>query len=303
MVFFRSAEEAEREGYRACRRCRPHRPGTPAEQAVKRARAYIDSHLGDLITLNTLATEVGLSPFHLQRIFKKSVGLSPKDYQSARRLESFKGCVKKGKTVLEATFESGFGSSRGLYEQASAGLGMTPGTYRRGGRGQSIGFTILEWRLGRVLVASTIRGVCAVSLGDDDALLEADLAGEFPNAEIERKDEAVRPWAEPIIRYLEGVRRHPAVPVDLQGTDFQRRVWRALQEIPYGETRTYGDIAAAVGRPRAWRSVAQACAGNKAAVVVPCHRVVRKDNAPGGYRWGIHRKRFLLELERQETAD
>ena len=303
VVFFRTYEDAEREGFRACRRCRPRSPETAAEQSIKRARDYIDTHLEDSVTLDTLATEVGLSPFHLQRVFKRCVGLSPKAYQNARRLESFKTCMKKGKTVLEATYESGYGSSRSLYEQAGAGLGMTPGTYRRGGRGLIIRYGILESALGRVLVGSTTRGVCAVSLGDNEASLEVGLQDEFPNAVIEREDEMVRRWAEPIIRYIEGFQEHPAVPLDLQGTDFQRRVWQALQEIPYGETRTYSDIAASVGQPRAWRAVAQACASNKAAIVVPCHRVVRKDNTPGGYRWGVDRKQLLLEQEREGRTD
>lgn len=298
--FFRSPQQAEASGYRACRRCRPQHPdGTPAEQAVEAARAYLDAHLDEQISLETLAEEVGMSPHHLQRTFKRFVGLSPKAYQDTRRLEAFKEHVGEDRDVLQATYEAGFGSSRALYEQAENGLGMTPGTYRRGGEGLAIRFTTLASAFGRVLVAATERGVCAVSLGEDDAALRAELEDEFPNAaSIERDDEATHAWAAPIIRYLDGAHAHPTVPVDLEGTDFQRRVWRALQEIPYGETRSYGEVAEMLGQPGAARAVAQACASNKVALVIPCHRVVRKDGAPGGYRWGPERKQRLLQQER-----
>lgn len=299
--FYSSPGEAERVGYRACLRCHPANPtGTPAERAVEQARVYIDTHLDEPITLEMLADEVNLSPYHLQRTFKRFVGISPKEYQEARRLEAYKECVREGEDVLHATFEAGFGSSRALYKLAQAGLGMTPGTYRQGGEGLVIQYTTLGSAFGRLLVAVTERGICAVSLGEEEAALEAELADEFPKAAIiERDDEALRPWAAPIVRYLDGIHAHPTVPVDLQGTDFQRRVWKALQEIPYGETRTYGEIAIMIGQPSAARAVAQACASNKVALVVPCHRVVRKDGSPGGYRWGIHRKRRLLEQEQR----
>ena len=299
VAFYPSPQKAEQAGYRACRRCCPtHAAGTPAEQAVEQARAYLDAHLDEQVPLQVLADEVGLSPYHLQRTFKRFVGLSPKQYQDVRRLEAFKEHVGEDRNVLEATFEAGFGSSRALYDQAEARLGMTPGTYRRGGEGLAIRFTTLASVLGQVLVAVTERGVCAVSLGEEDTILVAELKDEFPNAAaIERDDEAMLAWAEPIVHYLDGVHAHPTVPVALQGTDFQRRVWKMLQQIPYGETRTYSEVAAMMGQPSAARAVAQACAGNKVALVVPCHRVVRKDGSPGGYRWGVQRKRHLLQQE------
>lgn len=299
--FFPSPQKAEASGYRACRRCHPDDPqGTPAEQAVEQARAYLDAHLDEKVTLKMLAEEVEMSPHHLQRTFKRFIGLSPKAYQDARRLESFREHVDDAHDVLEAIYEAGFGSSRALYEQAENGLGMTPGTYRRGGEGVTIRFTTLESTFGVVLVAATGRGVCAVLLGDDAAALVAELEDEFPKAAaIRRDDEAVHPWAAPVIDYLDGVHAHPTVPLDVQGTDFQRRVWKALQAIPYGETRSYGEVAEQVGQPQAARAVAQACASNKVALVIPCHRVVRKDGTAGGFRWGTGRKQRLLEQERR----
>lgn len=298
VVFLPSPEAAQRAGYRACRRCRPDdAAGTPAEQAVEQARAYLDAHLDETVTLEALSEVAGLSTYHLQRTFKRLVGLSPKAYQDARRLEAFKEQAQDGGTVLEATFAAGYGSSRALYNQAEAALGMTPGAYRRGGEGLHIRYAMMPSAYGRLLVAATERGVCAVALGDDDATLAADLEAEFQNAEVEYDAEAVGRWAGPIVRYLEGVHAHPAVPVLLEGTDFQRRVWRALQEIPYGETRTYAEVAEMIGRPSASRAVAQACAANKLALVVPCHRVVPKGAGTGGYRWGKDRKQRLLELE------
>ncbi len=300
VVFYLSALEAEKAGYRACYRCCPsHLDGTPAERAVEHARAFIEAHLDELVTLEMLSSVVPLSSFHLQRTFKRIVGLSPKQYQIARRLEVFKDTVGETRDVLAATFEAGFGSSRALYEGAGSKLGMTPGAYRRGGAGLSIRYILLASTLGRLLVAVTAQGVCAVSLGDDDERLVAELKEEFPNASlIHSNDDKMTSWADSIVRYLEGVPLHPTVPVALQGTDFQRLVWRKLQEIPYGETRSYSEVASMVGRPAAARAVAQACANNKVALVVPCHRVVRKDGSPGGYRWGSDRKERLLEKEK-----
>lgn len=298
VAFFDAPDAAERAGYRACRRCRPAHGHPPAEAAVARARAFLDARPDTPVTLDALAAEVGMSPAHLQRTFKRFVGLSPRDYQAAQRMDAFKARVQAGDTVLEAAFEAGFGSSRSLYEQADAGLGMTPGAYRRGGRGLTVRYATAAVPQGRLLVAATDRGVCAVTLGDDDATLEEALAREFPEADRHRDDDAVADWMAPIVRYLEDARVHPDVPVDLHGTDFQQRVWQALQEIPLGETRTYEDVAEALGQPTATRAVASACARNRVALVVPCHRVVRKDGGLGGYRWGVSRKQHLLRQER-----
>lgn len=298
VAFYPSPNEAEGEGFRACRRCHPHSAaGTSAERGIQQAIEYIDAHPSERITLQRLAEEVGFSPFHLQRTFKERIGLSPRAYGDARRLERFKSRLQEGDTVSRATYEAGFNSSRSLYDRATEGLGMTPGRYRRGGKGIRIRFTIVPSALGRVLVGATERGVCTVSLGDDDRELEAALRREFASAEVERDEAVLRAWAEPIVRRIEGDPPGLAVPLDLQGTAFQMRVWKTLQQIPVGETRSYAEIAAAVGQPSAARAVARACASNRAALVVPCHRVIRGDGSFGGYRWGVERKRRLLEQE------
>jgi AraC family transcriptional regulator of adaptative response/methylated-DNA-[protein]-cysteine methyltransferase len=276
---------------------------------VRRACAYLDEHLDEPVTLETLGREVGVSPFHLQRMFKRVTGVSPKEYVSARRVERLKACLQQGNGVADATYEAGYGSGSRVYEQADAQLGMTPATYKRGGTGVAIRYGTTESPLGRLLVAMSERGVCAVTLGDSDAALEAALRREYPRAQIERvdagaeaDDERLEEWLGAIVRHLEGAQPSLALPVDVQATAFQRRVWQALQEIPYGTTRSYGEIAAALGQPRAARAVARACAMNRVALVVPCHRVVRNDfettGEAGGYRWGEERKRRLLERER-----
>lgn len=293
---FATREEAVRAGYRPCARCRAE----PArgDGALERAIAYLDHHLDERVTLAALARQVGLSPHHLQRTFARALGLSPLRYQQRRRLEGFKARVRRGEGVGEATYGAGFGSSRALYESARSGLGMTPATYRSGGRGESIRFTILSSESGRLLLAVTERGICAIELGDDDAALAQKLAREFPQAALQRDDAALRGWSRQV---LEAVREGTIsrLPLDLRGTAFQLRVWRALQEIPRGETRSYASIAARIGRPSASRAVARACASNRVALVVPCHRVVRADGEPGGYRWGSERKRRILAAERR----
>jgi AraC family transcriptional regulator, regulatory protein of adaptative response / methylated-DNA-[protein]-cysteine methyltransferase len=296
--FFATPEEAEDAGYRACRRCRP-RQGEISRQAeaVRRACAFLESHLEESPTLADLAQEVGLSPHHLQRTFKAATGLSPKQYAARLRAAQFKAEVQRGESVTSATYGAGYGSSSRLYEKADSNLGMTPGAYARGGRGMRIRYTLADSPFGRLLVGATERGICAVTLGEEDAALAAELRREYPSAEIERDDEALRDWLAAILPRLDGTPAARDLPLDLQATAFQWRVWRALQEIPYGETRSYHEIAAAVGQPKAARAVAQACASNRVALVVPCHRVVRGDGTPGGYRWGEERKRRILDSE------
>lgn len=296
VAFFAAPADAERAGFRACARCGPTAPAGRAAAAVAAAAAFLEAHLDERVTLAALARRVGLSPFHLQRAFRRALGLSPRAFQEARRLARFKAAVRGGASVGEATYAAGFGSARGLYQSARAGLGMTPAAYRRGGRGERVRFATAPTAAGALLVAVTDRGVCAVSLGDDDAALERALRRELPAAEVARDDGGLAAWLSAIARQVEG--GPPAdVPLDLRGTAFQLRVWRALREIPPGETRSYGALAAAVGDPRAARAVARACASNRLAVVVPCHRVVPAAGGPGGYRWGTPRKRALLEAE------
>jgi AraC family transcriptional regulator of adaptative response/methylated-DNA-[protein]-cysteine methyltransferase len=296
--FFRSPTEADAAGFRACKRCRPDRGGlTSAERSIEAARRYLDAHLDETITLEALARVVHMSAHHLQRTFKRQVGLSPRKYVEAKRAERLKERLRAGETVSRATYEVGYGSASRVYEQAVMHLGMTPGAYRRGGEGMNIRYTTAATPLGRLLVAATERGVCAVTLGDDDDALEAGLRREYPRATVEPAGGELQSWVETIVAYLQGESTRLRLPLDLPATDFQLRVWQALQEIPYGGTRTYRMVAEAIGQPTAARAVARACASNRVALVIPCHRVVRGDGDLSGYRWGRERKQRLLELE------
>jgi AraC family transcriptional regulator of adaptative response/methylated-DNA-[protein]-cysteine methyltransferase len=304
VAFFERIEDAERNGYRACRRCNPKDSSTRAQALVLNARAYLEAHVEDPVTLAHLAGAVGVSPFHLQRTFTRELGLSPKRYLTALRAGRFKDALRRGSTVLDATFEAGFGASSRAYEVAPAYFGMTPSLYRRGAPGVTIRFTMRATRLGVLLVAATDRGVCAVFLGDDVMRVEQSLAQEYPKAVRTRVpadggselEADLRAWADAVVQCLEG-HEPTRVPTDLAATPFQRRVWEALRQIPYGETRSYGAIARAIGAPRASRAVAGACARNRLAMLIPCHRVIREDGDPGGYRWGGERKRRLLAAE------
>jgi AraC family transcriptional regulator of adaptative response/methylated-DNA-[protein]-cysteine methyltransferase len=305
-IFFAPAD-AEGAGFRACLRCQPNGV-TNAEACVAAARETLDRFVesgGERPTLDRLAAEVGMSPFHLQRAFKARLGLSPAEYLRVRRGERFKAELRGGETVSRATFGAGYGSSSRAYADAAAQLGMTPARYRRGGRGMTIRFTVARTALGHVLVAGTERGLCAVSLGDDPAALERELRAEYPAAAVTRADSSgtgdpLAAWADAVVAYLDAHGAAPVAPVDVPGTPFQRRVWDALRAIPAGETRSYGEVAAAVGAPKGARAVAAACASNRVALVIPCHRVVREGGALSGYRWGAERKRALLEAERRD---
>jgi AraC family transcriptional regulator of adaptative response/methylated-DNA-[protein]-cysteine methyltransferase len=296
--FFSTPAEAERAGYRACKRCKPTSAESPAiERAVARAAKYLSRHAGDRVTLSALATEVGVSPFHLQRAFKQALGISPREYHDAERRRRLSDRLRKGDTVSRATYDAGFGSSSRVYERATANMGMTPGALRKGGAGMRIQFGIVDCRLGRLLVAYTEHGVCAVAMGDDDAKLERELRGDFADADIRAAGPAIHEWITAIVNSLEGDAPTTAIPLDVRGTAFQRRVWSALQRIPRGTTLTYSELAQRIGQPTAVRAVASACAANPAALVIPCHRVVRQDGDAGGYRWGLKRKELLLESE------
>ena len=297
--FFTTRADAETAGFRACRRCRPAAERAPAAALVARVRKLLDAH-PDGITLAELAQRTGISPHHLQRVFREQTGVTPKQYLAARRADRLRETLKQGRDVTTATYEAGYGSSSRLYAQSDARLGMTPGTYRDGGRGMHVRFTTVATSLGTLLVGVTDRGVCAVSLGDSAPKLERALRDELPNATIVRAhDAALAQAVTTIVDEIEGRASHSAeLPVDLLATAFQLRVWEELRRVPHGETRSYAEIAAAIGSPKAVRAVASACARNRAAIVVPCHRVVRNDGAIGGYRWGAARKRALLSRER-----
>jgi AraC family transcriptional regulator of adaptative response/methylated-DNA-[protein]-cysteine methyltransferase len=303
--FFQLPEAAEQAGFRACRRCHPRRAeGTdPQIELVRRICHAIDEHDEEPLTLKTLSTETGVSAHHLQRTFKNVMGITPRQYAESRRLDQFKTKVKSGASVTDAMYDAGYGSSRGLYEKSSARLGMTPATYGRGGQGMRIIYTIAGCPLGRVLVAATERGVCSVALGDSDSELTTSLFAEYPNASIDSRDTVISPslnlWLNKVLDHISGKSPRIDLPLDIQATAFQWRVWEELQRIPLGMTRSYQEIACAIGKPKAVRAVASACAGNHVALVIPCHRVIRENKELGGYRWGLVRKRKLLEGERQ----
>jgi AraC family transcriptional regulator of adaptative response/methylated-DNA-[protein]-cysteine methyltransferase len=264
---------------------------------VQAACGYLAAHVDRTVTLSELAAKVGSSPFHLQRTFRDLVGLSPLAYQQALRADRFRRDLRNGASVTRALYEAGYGSASRVYESGPTGPGMTPAAYRRGGAGADVRYVILSARLGRLLVAATPRGVCAVKLGDEARGLVDDLHREYPAARVSRGDATLARWARAIVRHLDDRPRPLDLPVDVQATAFQWQVWRALQRIPAGETRTYTEVARAIGRPSAVRAVARACASNPVCLVIPCHRVVAKGGGLGGYRWGVGRKEALLAGE------
>lgn len=294
--FFADPNQAERAGYRACLRCKPTEVSAQA-QYVTKARRLLDDAEG-IVTLTDLSKKVGLSPFHLQRLFKRATGLSPRQYQSARRMQQVKSGLRKGDDVTTALYDAGFGSASRLYEKAPQRLGMTPGAYRRGGSGTTIRFTIVPTPLGRMLVAATDRGLCAVRFGESVSELDGDLRQEFHAAELHRDDAALREYVEPLLASIRGDQSTVDLPLDIRATAFQQKVWDSLRQIPRGETRSYSDVAQEIGSPGAVRAVAHACASNPVAIAVPCHRVIRSDGDLAGYRWGIERKQKLLDVEK-----
>lgn len=264
---------------------------------VAAACRFIDEYDDGIPTLEAVAAHVGLSPYHLQRVFKQAVGLTPRQYGESRRVEKVKDLLRQGDDVAGALYEAGYGSSSRLYEAADATLGMTPATYKKGGAGAWIRYACASCTLGRILVAATPKGVCFVAFDEKDAPLKEALATEFPAAEIEADTDTLRGWLEEVIRRVEGRPAAQELPLDVRATAFQWRVWRALTEIPAGETRTYSQIAAELGNPKAQRAVGRACATNPVSILVPCHRAIREDGGLGGYRWGLTRKARLLEKE------
>ncbi len=297
VAFFDAPAAARSAGFRPCRRCHPDDAADPRPAWVGRVCRRIEEGVADGVrpTLERLSAVAGVGPHHLQRTFKAMVGLSPRQYAEAVRRDRFRRELKEGRPVADAAYEAGYGSSARAYEGAS--LGMTPGLYRRGGQGLRLGYSLVDTSLGRLLVAATERGVSMVALGDDDRRLVEALREEFPAARIERDEERFRPWVAQVLARVEDPAARVDLPLDLRATAFQRRVWEELRAIPSGETRSYSEVARALGRPRAARAVARACATNPTAIVIPCHRVVGSDGRTGGYRWGAQRKRALLSRE------
>jgi AraC family transcriptional regulator of adaptative response/methylated-DNA-[protein]-cysteine methyltransferase len=273
---------------------------TPIEQ-IQRACDIIRANPEERHTLGALAGHVGLSRFHFQRAFTRVVGISPRAFAEACRLGQVKTALKKGERVTPALYDAGYGSSSRLYERAGSALGMTPATYRKGAPGVEIDFTIADSPLGRLLLAATTRGVCRVMIGDTDRVLEAELREEYPLAIVRRNDRMLSAQVRPLLDHLRGKSPHVELPLDVRATAFQWRVWGALKAIPYGETRTYQQVAASLGKPTATRAVARACATNPVALLIPCHRVIGTDGSLRGYRWGLQRKGTLLKQEKERS--
>lgn len=271
-------------------------PPRPGVARIRAACGYLAQHADRTITLAELAAHVGASPFHLQRTFTDMVGVSPRAYQDALRANRFRHDLRGGAPVAGALFAAGYGSVSRVYERGPTGRGMTPAVYRRGGLGVEVHYVTVGSPLGRLLIAATTKGVCAVKLGERAARLVDDLKREYPNAHLSRGHPELADWARAIVGRLD----QPApldLPLDVRATAFQWKVWRVLQAIPAGETRTYSEVAQAIGRPSAARAVARACASNPVCLVIPCHRVIEKGGGLGGYRWGVQRKRTLLARE------
>lgn len=298
--FFGSPVDAQQAGYRACRRCTPADRNAQLEK-VEAARRYIDQNIQQnsdtTLNLGAIARHVGLSPFHFQRLFKRTLGISPRQYQQARRAGKFRSALQTEARITDAIYEAGYSSSSRAYESVHAQLGMTPSVFRRKGEGVKISFSVVPTHLGKLLIATTARGVCSVRFGESEAALTRELKSEFNAADIQRDDRQLSGIVARVEQLLRGTAGHN-IPLDVQGTAFQQIVWQALRQIPRGETRSYSDVARAIGKPRAIRAVATACASNPVALVVPCHRVVQKSGDLAGYRWGLKRKAALLEMER-----
>jgi AraC family transcriptional regulator of adaptative response/methylated-DNA-[protein]-cysteine methyltransferase len=295
-LFFRTTQDAENQGFRPCRRCHPKQQDS-AIALVQRVAAVLAEGEEESIRLGCLAARVNSSPAQVRRAFRRVTGLSPKGFEQAMRVARFKKMLRDGSSVTEALYACGYGSSSRLYEKANAQLGMTPASYRKGGAGMKIGYTVANTSLGKVLVAATERGVSAVYLGESEKSLAAELRKEYAKAEILRADEGNESWLQEIVSRVEGHAPSVDLPLDVQATAFQRRVWQELQKIPRGTTRTYTQVAKSLGKPRSVRAVARACATNPVSIVVPCHRVIRSDGTLAGYRWGLPRKEKLLERE------
>ncbi len=294
--FFNSPAQAQDAGYRPCRRCAPTER-SPQMRRVEAACRYIDENLDAGLSLAAVARHVGASPFYFQRMFKRILGVSPRQYQQARRAGKFRSALQSSGRITDAIYEAGYSSSSRAYENVPAQLGMTPSAFRRNGQGASIRYCILETDLGKLLAATTARGLCSVRFGESDAALLRELRREFGAATIERDDCSLQPLAGEIRQLLRGTLNPARIPLDIRGTAFQQMVWNALRRIPRGETRSYSEIAQAIGKPRAVRAVAGACAANPVALVIPCHRVVEKNGNLAGYRWGAKRKAALLQGE------
>ena len=298
--FFVRPEQAEKAGYRACLRCRPKSfNGNTEADGAKAICRFIEQHLDEPLTLDRLGKAFRQSPFHLQRRFKAVLGITPREYADSCRLRLLKRNLQAGDSVTRAMYDAGYGSSSRLYERTASQLGMTPDKYRRGAIAAAIRYTCADSPLGRMLIAATDRGICSIQFARSDGELLEGLKREFPFAARKRDAGGLQAWASALLQHMRGQDLDASLPLDIRATAFQRRVWAYLQSIPFGDTRSYSQVAEAIGQPNACRAVARACATNPVPVAIPCHRVVREDGSMGGYRWGLERKKTLLAMERQ----
>jgi len=304
--FFTAPSEAEAAGFRACRRCHPAAAQEPGGSLMQAMAQYITARAEESLPLARLADQAGMSPSHFQRAFKAALGVSPREYQAAQRLARFKTALRSGESVLEAGLDAGFGSTSRLYAAVDGGLGMTPSAYRAGGAGEAITYAARQTALGPLMMAATPRGVCFVQFGTSAEALTAQLAAEFPKAVLTPAPPASQSpldaWMAALAAHLERAAPRPDLPLDLIGTAFQISVWRFLMSVKSGDVVSYSELAAATGKPRAVRAAASACAANRIALLIPCHRALRADGSLGGYRWGLDRKRALLDAERRERS-
>jgi len=302
--FFSHPGDAEIAGFRACLRCRPKAlAGNPRQQLVKNICRFIEQHLDEPLTLATLGAEFGQSGFHLQRTFKAVLGITPKEYADSCRMRGFRQKLKAGHSVTRAMYDAGYGSSSRLYSRTKSELGMDPAKYRRGAIAAPIRYSCTESPLGRMLIAATEKGICSIQFADSEEELEQSLRQEFPFAVRRRDDEELAALAQKVIRQMRGFKPAETLPLDIRATAFQRRVWTYLQSLGFGTTRSYAEVAKAIRRPSAVRAVARACATNPVAMAIPCHRIVRSDGQLGGYRWGLHRKEALLQMEASKAEN
>jgi AraC family transcriptional regulator of adaptative response/methylated-DNA-[protein]-cysteine methyltransferase len=300
VTFFLRPEQAEKAGFRACLRCHPRLlSGNPQSDAVRAICRYIEQHLDEPVTLGRLGKAFRQSPFHLQRRFKAVLGITPREYADSCRMRQLKRNLQSGENVTRAMYDAGYGSSSRLYEKTASQLGMTPDTYRRGAIAANIRYACSDSPLGRMLIAATERGVCSIQFARSDAELIEGLKREFPFAVRKPDEGGLQVWVDALLSRMTGKELNSTLPLDIRATAFQRRVWTYLQTIPFGATRSYRDVAKAIGQPSASRAVARACATNPVAVAIPCHRVVRRDGSASGYRWGVERKKTLLEIEQR----
>jgi AraC family transcriptional regulator, regulatory protein of adaptative response / methylated-DNA-[protein]-cysteine methyltransferase len=301
VTFYPLPAAAEAHGFRACKRCHPKAADPVDEQAlrVQEICEYIQAHVDESLTLEDLSAQVYWSPFHLQRTFKDIMGISPRQYVEAQRMAHFKSRLKAGDSVTDAALEAGYSSSSRVYAQSDAHMGMPPSTYQQGGSDTTIAYSITDSPLGKLLVAMTERGVCSIEMGDNDTPLTERLHVEFSQAEIVRDDTALKQALKAVLDYLNGWQPHIDLPLDIRVTAFQQRVLDELKRIPYGETRTYGEIAKAIGQPKAARAVGNACNKNPVPLIIPCHRVVGSNGNLTGYAFGLERKQTLLDLEQK----